>query len=156
MLINSWLIIVVGNLGQVWGTVSLQATMYILVCSSDKYWFVSVTYIAVCQYILCMSWWLWTPSFGCLFNPDHVNQGGVQKTTPQVTLYKSDIPKESLRRCRADMHSQLLSGHADKAWELFLACFHHMRGFVSLVTCYTRMYARFSNPLHCKVKALAQ
>ncbi len=25
---------------------------------------------------------------GCLFSPHHVNQGGVQKTTPQVTLYK--------------------------------------------------------------------
>ena len=25
---------------------------------------------------------------GCLFSPHHVSQGVVQKTTPQVTLYK--------------------------------------------------------------------
>jgi hypothetical protein len=35
--------------------VSLQSTLYILVCSSDKYWCVLVTYIVVCKYSVCMS-----------------------------------------------------------------------------------------------------
>ena len=66
MLINSWLI--VGKLWNVWGTVSLQATLSIfkrsvfqwqisspVVCASYKY-------IAVFQYSVCMSGWLWTSS----------------------------------------------------------------------------------------------
>jgi hypothetical protein len=57
---------------------------------------------------------------GCLFSPHHVNQGGVQKTTPQVTLYKPDTVKESLRRRRACSHIQVLPDHAGQAWELFL------------------------------------
>ena len=48
---------------------------------------------------------------GCLFSKHHVNQGGVQTTTPQVTLYKPDTAKESLRRNRAGRHSQVLPGH---------------------------------------------
>ena len=32
-----------------------------------------------------------------LFNPHHVNQGGLQKTTPQVTLYKTHTVEESDR-----------------------------------------------------------
>jgi hypothetical protein len=35
-------------------------------------------------------------SLRCLFSPHHVNQGGVQKTNPQVTLYKPHTAKESL------------------------------------------------------------
>ena len=44
----------------------------------------------------------------------------VQKTTPEVTLYKPDTTEESLRRRRAVSHSQVLPGHADQAWELLL------------------------------------
>jgi hypothetical protein len=55
-----------------------------------------------------------------LFNPHHINQVGVQKTTPQVTLYKSDTAKESLRRRRADRDNQVLSVHAGQARELLL------------------------------------
>jgi hypothetical protein len=40
-------------------------------------------------------------SLGCLFRPHHVNQGGVQKITPQVTLYESHTTEESLRRRRS-------------------------------------------------------
>ncbi len=48
-------------------------------------------------------------SLGCLFSPHHVNQGGVQKTTPQVTLYKPHTVKESLRRRKPGKHSQVLT-----------------------------------------------
>ena len=36
-------------------------------------------------------------SLGCLFSPHHVNQGDVQKTTPQVTLHNPHTVEESLR-----------------------------------------------------------
>ena len=62
-------------------------------------------------------------SLGCLFSPHHVNQGGVQKTTPQVTLYKSHTVNESFRRCRDGTHSQELSGHPGQGWELLLVLF---------------------------------
>ena len=62
-------------------------------------------------------------NLGCLFSPPHVNQGGVQKTTPQVTLYKHHTAKESLRRRRADRHSQVLPGNAGQVWELLLMLF---------------------------------
>ncbi len=42
---------------------------------------------------------------GCLFSPHYVNQGGVQKPTPQVTLYESHTAEESLRRRRSSRHS---------------------------------------------------
>ena len=48
---------------------------------------------------------------GCLFSPHHVNQGGVQKATPQVTLYEPHTAEESLRRCRSGRNSQVLPGH---------------------------------------------
>ena len=56
-------------------------------------------------------------SSGCLFIPHHVNQGGVQKATPQVTLYESHTAEESLRRRRSDRYSQVLTGHAGQARE---------------------------------------
>ena len=34
-------------------------------------------------------------SSGCLFRPHHVNQGGVQRVTPQVTLYEPHTAEES-------------------------------------------------------------
>ena len=43
-----------------------------------------------------------------MFSPHHVNQGGVQKATPQVTLYKPHTAEESFRRHRAGRHSQVL------------------------------------------------
>ncbi len=132
VLINSWLI--VGKLCQVRGTVSLQATLYIFVCSSDKYWCVPVTYMSCASYIYCRVsvyclYVLVIVDFlllsfklivRCLFRPHHVNQGGVQKTTPQVTLYKPDTAKESLRRRRSGRYSQVLHDHAGQAWELLL------------------------------------
>ncbi len=57
-------------------------------------------------------------SSGCLLSPHHVNQGGVQKATPQVTLYESHTAEESLRRCRSDRNSQVLPGHPGQAREL--------------------------------------
>jgi hypothetical protein len=59
-------------------------------------------------------------SLVCLISPHYVNQGGVQKTTPQVTLYKPHTAEESLRRRRAGRHSQVLPGQAGQAWELWL------------------------------------
>jgi len=59
-------------------------------------------------------------SLGCLFSQHHVNQGDVQKTTPQVSLYKPHTAEKSLRRRRAGRHSQVLPGHAVRAWELLL------------------------------------
>ncbi len=35
-------------------------------------------------------------SSGYLFNPHHVNQGAVQKPTPQVTLYEPHTAEESV------------------------------------------------------------
>ncbi len=64
-------------------------------------------------------------SLRCLFSPHHVNQGGVQKATPQVTLYKPHTAEESLRRRRAVRHSQVLPDHAGQAWELWLCVIPH-------------------------------
>ncbi len=88
-------------------------------CVSYIYYRVPVycVYVLVIVDFLLLSFKL---SLGYLFSPHHVNQGGVQKTTPQVTLYKSHTAKESLRRRRTARHNQVLSGHADQAWELFL------------------------------------
>jgi hypothetical protein len=36
----------------------------------------------------------------CWFSPHHINQGGVQRVTPQVTLYEPHTAEESLRRHR--------------------------------------------------------
>ncbi len=49
-------------------------------------------------------------SLGCVFSPHHVNQGGVQKATLQVTLYKPHTAKESLRKHGAGRNSQVLPG----------------------------------------------
>jgi hypothetical protein len=49
---------------------------------------------------VCMSFQLlsFKLSSGYLFSPHHVNQGVVQKPTPQVTLYESHAVEESLMR----------------------------------------------------------
>ena len=57
-------------------------------------------------------------SSGCLFSPHHVNQGAVQKPTPQVTLYEPHTAEESLRRRRSGRNRQVLSGHPDQPREL--------------------------------------
>jgi hypothetical protein len=57
-------------------------------------------------------------SSGCLFSPHHVNQGSIQKSTPQVTLYESHTAEESLRRHRSGRNSQMLPGHPVQAREL--------------------------------------
>jgi hypothetical protein len=57
-------------------------------------------------------------SSGCLFSPHHVNQGDVQKPTPQVTLYEPHTAEESLRRLRSGRNSQVLPDHAGKPREL--------------------------------------
>ena len=56
------------------------------VCQLNIYCRLSVccVYVWVIVDFLLLSFKL---SLGCLFSPHHVNQGGVQKTAPQVTLY---------------------------------------------------------------------
>jgi hypothetical protein len=86
-----------------------QRSIYL--CVRDVYWCIPVTYIltrvrCVIVDFLLLSFKL---SLRCLFRPRHVNQGGVQKTTPQVTLYKSHTAEESLTRSRAGRYSQVLS-----------------------------------------------
>ena len=51
-------------------------------------------------------------------SPHHVNQGGVQKATPQVTLYEPHTAEESLRRRRSGRNSQVLPGHPGQARQL--------------------------------------
>jgi hypothetical protein len=84
------------------------------VCASYIYFRVPVycVYVLVIVDFLLLSFKL---ILGCLFSPHHVNQGDVQKTTPEVTLYKSDTAKESLRRLRSGRHSQVLPGHPGQA-----------------------------------------
>ena len=53
--------------------------------------------VCVCVSLQLISFKL---SSGYLFSPHHVNQGGVQKATPQVTLYEPHTAEESLRRHR--------------------------------------------------------
>ncbi len=67
--------------------------LHILPCASYIYCRVPVycVYVLVIVDFLLFSFKL---ILGCLFSPHHVNQGGVQKTTPQVTLYKPDTTKE--------------------------------------------------------------
>jgi hypothetical protein len=57
-------------------------------------------------------------SSGYLFSPHHVNQGAVQKPTPQVTLYEPHTAEESLRRRRSGRNSQVLTDHTVQAREL--------------------------------------
>ena len=57
-------------------------------------------------------------SSGCLFSPHQVNQGGVQKTTSQITLNETHTAEESLKRLRNGRHNQVLSDHSDQAREL--------------------------------------
>jgi hypothetical protein len=52
---------------------------------------------------------LFQVDFRVLVWPNHVYQGGVQKTTPQVTLYKPHTAKESLRRHRAGSRMKAFS-----------------------------------------------
>ena len=88
----------------------------------------SYIYIVVCLAVYCVYVWVivdflllsFKLTLGCLFSPPHVNQGGVQKTTPQVTLDKTHTAEESLRRRRGGRHSQVLPAHAGQAWELLL------------------------------------
>ncbi len=126
MFINSWLI--VGKLCKVWGTVSLQTTLYILECSSDKYWCVLVTYIVMCKY-----------------TAHHINQDGVQKTTPQVTLYKPHTGKESLRRRKPGQHSQVLPDHPVQSWELWHC---HQRITHSMCGCPPRLAFLMQHATH--------
>ena len=108
MLINSWLIV---------------GKRHILPCVSYIYCRVPVycVYVLVIVDFLLLSFKL---ILGWLFSPHHVNQGGVQKTTPQVTLYKSHTAKESLRRHRAGRHNHVLTCHPGQVWEL---CHCHQR-----------------------------
>ena len=72
-----------------------------LVCASD-------TMVSVCMprracMRVCVSFFLlsFKLSLGCVFSPHYVNQGGVQKVTPQVTFYEPHTAEESLRRRRS-------------------------------------------------------
>jgi hypothetical protein len=76
--------------------------------------------VCVCVSFLLLCFKL---SSGCLFIPHHVNQGGVQKVTPQVTLHEPHTAEESLKRRRSGRHSQVLPGHADQARELLHVLF---------------------------------
>jgi hypothetical protein len=87
-------------------------------------------YIFVCQWRVC------------LFRPRYVNQGGVQKTTPQVTLYKPHTAEEFLMRSRAGRHSHtcwyclaMRVKRGNSCW----CCFHHLRETVSLENSCPRM-----------------
>ena len=71
--------------------------------------------VCVCVSLQLISFKL---SSGYLFSPHHVNQGGVQKATPQVTLYEPHTAEESLRRRRSGRNSQVLPGHPGQAREL--------------------------------------
>jgi hypothetical protein len=115
------------------------------VCVSDAMVSVCMSrWVSVCVSFLLISFKL---SSGCLFSPHHDNQGGVQKATPQVTLYEPHTAEESLRRCRSGRNSKEFPhlvrmdrcclvirtrwGNSDTC------CFHHMRGSVSWGTCCT-------------------
>ena len=93
--------------------------LYVGVCQrhNRKFAYVSVSVcVCVIPLLLCVKF-----SSGCLCRPHHVNQSGVQKVTPQVTLYVPHTAEECLRRLRSGSHNQVLSGHADQAREL-LTC----------------------------------
>ncbi len=88
------LLLIVGKLGQ--GMRSCKCTSYDLYAGGCQcQWQVCVSDAMVS---VCMSRWMCVyVSFqllsfkfnsGCLFSPHHVNQGAVQKPTPQVTLYE--------------------------------------------------------------------
>jgi hypothetical protein len=75
-------------------TVSVHATLYILVCDRDIYWcvprylYIGVYHkVCVCVIVefLLLSFKL---NLGCLFSTHHVNQGGVQRL-PGKSLFTS-------------------------------------------------------------------
>ncbi len=69
------------------------------------------------------------------FSPHQVNHGGVQRPLPQVSLYKSHMTEESLRRRRSGRYSQVLPGHlghARKPHQRVCVVGHLLRG-ISLV-----------------------
>jgi hypothetical protein len=76
-------------------------------------------YVSVCVCV-CVSLQLFSfkLSSGYLFNPHHVNQGTVQKPTPEVTLYEPHTAEESLRRRRSGRNRQVLPDHPGQAREL--------------------------------------
>ncbi len=71
----------------------------------------------MCLSLLLLSFKL---SLGRVFRPHHcdVNQGGIQKVTPEVTLYEPRTAEHSaevsLRRRRSGRYSKVLPGHADE------------------------------------------
>jgi hypothetical protein len=56
----------------------------------------------------------------CLFSPNQVNHGDVQKTPAHVSLYKSHMTEEPLRRRRSDRYYQVLSNHSGQVGKLLL------------------------------------
>jgi hypothetical protein len=141
--------LIVGNLGQ--GMRSCKCTNHDLygggcrwqwkVCDRDTMVIVCMSgWVCVCVSLQLLSFKF---SSGCLFNPHHVNQGPVQKPTPQVTLYEPHTSEESLRRRRSGRNNQVLSGHPGHAMELlhvllpphqrfFFPSFVFFRGFKKL------------------------
>ena len=102
---------------------------------SIRLW-VSVTMTSVCQWhngkcvyvsvwCVCVSFQLFSFKLSSwyLFSPHHVNQGAVQKPTPEVTLYEPHTVEESLRRLRSGRNSQMLPGHPVQARELLHVLF---------------------------------
>jgi len=81
-------------------------------------------------------------SSGCLFIPHHVNQGPVQKPTPQVTLYEPHTAEDSFRRRRSGRHSQVPPDHPGQAREL--------RGLHVLLPPHQRVCVK-GHLLHCRV-----
>ena len=106
------LVLIVGKLGE--GMRSCKYTGHdVYACGCQWQWQVcqwrngKCVYVSVCVCV-CVSLQLisFKLSSGYLFSPHHVNQGGVQKTTPQVTLYKARTADECLRRRRPGRHNQ--------------------------------------------------
>ena len=75
--------------------------MLVGVSDNDKYVNDTMVRVCMCRCVcVCVSleFLFFKLSSGYLFNPHHVNQGDVQKPTPEVTLYEPHTAEESLRR----------------------------------------------------------
>ncbi len=70
-----------------------QDLIYMLVVVNDKLGNGKSVYVSVSVCVCVIPLVLFQIEFWCLFSRHHVNQGGVQKPTPQVTFYLPTLLK---------------------------------------------------------------
>ncbi len=75
----------------------------------------------MCVWCVCVLFVdLFQDDLRCLFSPNQVNHGGVQKPPAEVSVYKSHTTEEPLRRRRSGRYCQVLSIHSGQVGKVLL------------------------------------